>query len=65
MALSAEVAVELRQLERHVETLSGTAAVAALTAVAAPALGRQPPPPGSAQLTRSRARSPPCARTES
>jgi two-component system sensor histidine kinase and response regulator WspE len=50
MALSAEVAVELRQLERHVETLSGVGrSLAALTASLRPAPG-EPPPAGFAQL---------------
>lgn len=50
MALSAEVAVELRQLERHVETLSGVGrSLAALTASLRPAPG-EAPPAGFAQL---------------
>jgi two-component system sensor histidine kinase and response regulator WspE len=50
MALSAEVAVELRQLERHVEALSGIGrSLSALTASLRPAPG-EPPPAGFAQL---------------
>ena len=50
MALSAEVAVELRQLERHVETLSGIGrSLALLSASLRPPPGA-PPPPALAQL---------------